>query len=128
MGNPTQIHQLLLNLCNNAFYAMKDTVNARLILESHVVKGEKKVNPFFKGKEKQMFYRLSVRDNGCGMSPETLEQIYVPFFTTKKAGEGTGLGLSVVHRIIDAHGGLLCVTSQPGEGTEFVIWLPVYIN
>lgn len=128
MGNPTQIHQLLLNLCNNAFYAMKDTVNARLILESHVVKGEKKMNPFFKGKEKQMFYRLSVRDNGCGMSPETLEQIYVPFFTTKKAGEGTGLGLSVVHRIIDAHGGLLCVTSQPGEGTEFVIWLPVHIN
>lgn len=128
MGNPTQIHQLLLNLCNNAFYAMKDTENARLILESHVVKGEKKVNPFFKGKEKQMFYRLSVRDNGCGMSPETLEQIYVPFFTTKKAGEGTGLGLSVVHRIIDAHGGLLCVTSQPGEGTEFVIWLPVHIN
>lgn len=128
MGNPTQIHQLLLNLCNNAFYAMKDTVNARLILESHVVKGEKKVNPFFRGKEKQMFYRLSVRDNGCGMSPETLEQIYVPFFTTKKAGEGTGLGLSVVHRIIDAHGGLLCVTSQPGEGTEFVIWLPVHIN
>lgn len=128
MGNPTQIHQLLLNLCNNAFYAMKDTENARLILESHVVKGEKKVNPFFRGKEKQMFYRLSVRDNGCGMSPETLEQIYVPFFTTKKAGEGTGLGLSVVHRIIDAHGGLLCVTSQPGEGTEFVIWLPVHIN
>lgn len=128
MGNPTQIHQLLLNLCNNAFYAMKDTENARLILESHVVKGEKKMNPFFKGKEKQMFYRLSVRDNGCGMSPETLEQIYVPFFTTKKAGEGTGLGLSVVHRIIDAHGGLLCVTSQPGEGTEFVIWLPVHIN
>ena len=75
-----------------------------------------------------MFYRWSVRDNGCGMSPETLEQIYVPFFTTKKAGEGTGLGLSVVHRIIDAHGGLLCVTSQPGEGTEVVIWLPVHIN
>ncbi|WP_434310388.1 ATP-binding protein [Hominifimenecus sp. rT4P-3] len=124
-GNPTQITQILLNLCNNAIHAMKDVEQGELVVESQILTPDKKKHPFFRGKEKKLFYRLSIRDNGCGMSEETLAQIYVPFFTTKKAGEGTGLGLSIVQRIVEAHHGLLCVTSAPGEGTEFVVYLPL---
>lgn len=114
-GNPTQITQLLLNLCTNAFHAMKDQENGLLKVSGQYLKSNS-------------IYRLTVCDNGCGMDSETLSQMYVPFFTTKKAGEGTGLGLSIVHRIVEAHGGLLRVKSQPGAGTEFEIDLPAEKN
>ena len=125
-GNPTQLQQIVLNLCTNAFYAMQGREDAALVVESEVLRPEKKMDPFFKGKEKQLFYRLTIQDNGCGMEPEILEQIFVPFFTTKKAGEGTGLGLAVVHRMVEAHGGHICVESTVGTGTKFVIYLPVW--
>lgn len=125
-GNPTQLQQIILNLCTNAFYAMQGREDAALVVESEVLRPEKKKDPFFKGKEKQLFYRLTIQDNGCGMEPEVLEQIFVPFFTTKKAGEGTGLGLAVVHRMVEAHGGHICVESTVGTGTKFVIYLPVW--
>ena len=125
LGNPTQIQQIILNLCNNAFHAMRGKEHGLLRLESTLMKPDRKKDPFFKGKEKKTFYRLSIRDNGCGMDAETLEQIFVPFFTTKKSGEGTGLGLSIVQRIAENHGGLLCVRSEPGEGTEFILYLPI---
>lgn len=125
-GNPTQLQQIILNLCTNAFYAMQGREDAALVVESEVLRPEKKKDPFFKGKEKQLFYRLTIQDNGCGMEPEVLEQIFVPFFTTKKAGEGTGLGLAVVHRMVEAHGGHICVESTVGIGTKFVIYLPVW--
>ena len=71
------------------------------------------------------YARLSVRDNGCGMPGELLNRIFEPFFTTKEPGQGTGLGLSVVHGIIKSHDGVILVQSQPGQGTEFQIFLPV---
>jgi PAS domain S-box-containing protein len=69
---------------------------------------------------------LTVRDNGSGITSENLERIFEPFFTTKKMGQGTGLGLAIVHNIVTKHNGCISVTSTPGSGTEFRVYLPLY--
>ena len=71
------------------------------------------------------YVKISVRDNGAGMSKATMERIFDPFFTTKGTGEGTGLGLSVVHGIVEDHGGAIEVESELGKGSVFHIFLPL---
>jgi CheY-like chemotaxis protein len=75
-----------------------------------------------------LYARLSVTDTGEGMSPEIMEHIFDPFFTTKAAGEGTGLGLSVVHGIVTSHGGTMTVSSEQGLGSVFTVYLPKLIQ
>jgi signal transduction histidine kinase len=109
LADPGQIQQVVVNLVTNAVQAIGDRMGTITISLS----------------QSGNFTRLRVADTGCGMDPETRDRIFEPFFTTKNVGEGTGLGLSVVHGIVTNHGGLIEVGSQPGKGTEFTIFLPV---
>ncbi|MDH5786514.1 MAG: ATP-binding protein, partial [Chromatiales bacterium] len=111
MGDPRQIHQVLQNLLNNSYHAVRDTGRRGEITVSLT--------------EERAWLHLVVADNGIGMSCETREHIFDPFYTTKKVGEGTGLGMSVVHGIVTEHGGSIEIDSIMGAGTTIHIWLPV---
>jgi PAS domain S-box-containing protein len=123
-ADPTQIHQVLMNLCTNAAQAMRDTTGVLSIdLSSEELDPEFAAQhpPIIPGK----FIRLTVGDTGHGMEPKIINRVFEPFFTTKKQGEGTGLGLSVVHGIVKSHGGTITVYSELGKGTTFNVFLPV---
>jgi len=108
-GHPHDLQQVFLNLFLNAIQAMPE--GGELRVEACVVDGE--------------WVRVDVTDTGPGIPTEHLSQIFDPFFTTKDPGMGTGLGLSVSHGIIQEHGGRIEVTSDPGQGTTFSVYLPV---
>jgi PAS domain S-box-containing protein len=122
LADPTQLHQVLINLCTNAAHAMRDTggvLEVRLepidvTIDSSAPGADLKAGPYV---------RLMVRDTGHGMTPEVMERIFEPFFTTKSPGEGTGMGLAVVHGIVTNHGGAITVESTPGQGTTFTVYL-----
>jgi two-component system, cell cycle sensor histidine kinase and response regulator CckA len=117
-----QLEQVLLNLLVNAQDAIPGT--GMIAIETgHLVldQGYAKQHP---GIVPGSYVQLAITDNGCGMSEETLSRIYEPFFTTKEAGHGTGLGLATVYGIVKNHGGQINVVSRPGEGTRFEIFLP----
>ncbi|MBN1974416.1 MAG: PAS domain-containing protein [Sedimentisphaerales bacterium] len=123
LANPTQIHQVLLNLCTNASHAMGQTPGT-LEVSLDDVHFESQTRIADEHLAEGSYVRLSVSDTGCGMTPEIMKRIFEPFFTTKKTNEGTGLGLPVVHGIVKSHGGAIDVTSTPGQGTTFDIYLP----
>lgn len=121
MADPVQIHQVLMNLCTNAFHAMEDDGGVL-----HVGLNETKVAVGDKLELKPGRYlKLVVSDTGKGMDAATLERIFEPYFTSKEAGRGTGLGLAVVHGIVKTHHGGIYVYSEPGMGTTFHVYLPV---
>jgi two-component system NtrC family sensor kinase len=107
-----QIQQVLLNVINNA----------RQAIESHQSGGQIRIVTEAIGES----VRIIINDNGPGISKENLQRIFDPFFTTKQVGQGTGLGLSICYGIIKEHGGNITPSSQPGQGTRFVIELPVF--
>jgi PAS domain S-box-containing protein len=111
MGDPTQIHQVLLNLCTNAAYAMKQKGGVLKIGLSENLNG---------------VYELTVEDSGGGIPVEYIDRIFEPYFTTKAAGEGTGMGLSMVHGIVKNHQGEITVKSMKDIGTVFTVSFPVY--
>jgi PAS domain S-box-containing protein len=119
----TEVHQIILNLCANAVHAMREaggTLDIRL--DTAEVQGPPtSQHPVLRPGS---YAWLSVRDTGHGMPPDVIEHIFEPFFTTKVVGEGTGMGLAVVHGIITHHGGAVTVHSTPGQGTTFDIYLP----
>jgi PAS domain S-box-containing protein len=119
-----QIQQVVMNLCMNAAYALRQTGG---VISMHVDGFNRTPSgaPPNSTMSPGLYARLSVEDTGEGMSPDMLEYIFDPFFTTKPTGEGTGLGLSVVHGIVASHGGAVTVSSEPGKGSIFTIFLPV---
>jgi CheY-like chemotaxis protein len=123
LGDSIQMHQVVMNLCANAEYAMRES-GGHLELKLEHVAGEidgRGIHPDLKGGS---YIRLTVRDTGAGMTPEVVQRIFEPFFTTKGVGEGTGMGLAVVHGIVISHGGVIHVESEPGQGTTFSIYFP----
>jgi PAS domain S-box-containing protein len=123
MLDPTQAHQALVNLCTNAWHALgKRGGRIEIALRPAQIDGG--ALGAATGLPPGSYACLSVRDSGHGMSAATIERIFEPFFTTKAAGEGTGLGLSVVHGIVKAHEGAIQVVSEPGQGTTFHLYFP----
>ncbi len=123
VADSTQLHQMLMNLGTNASHAMREkggTLTMSLSDFAVPETGHAEVPQLKPGS----YLRLDVADTGHGMDPAVIARIFEPFFTTKAVGEGTGLGLSVVHGIIENHGGEITVASQPGHGTTFSIFLP----
>jgi signal transduction histidine kinase len=107
-ADPTEIHQVIVNLAVNALQAMP--TGGRLTVHTE---------------ERDEACLLSVEDTGIGMTPEVLDRIFIPFFTTKDAGRGTGLGLPVVHGILASRGGTIAVESRVGTGSRFTVQLPL---
>ena len=127
LADPTQIHQIVMNLCTNAGHAMRQQGG---ILEVHLKQVH--VGPDFSQRELHLspgtFLQLSVSDTGHGFADNIMERIFDPYFTTKDQGEGTGLGLAVVHGIVKSHGGEITAKSEVGKGTTFRVYLPVIEN
>jgi PAS domain S-box-containing protein len=122
VGDATQLHQVVMNLCTNALQAMNggtlevvldrsDVAQSRRLSHGNLAPGP--------------YVRLCVSDTGSGIPPDVLDRMFDPFFTTRGAAQGTGLGLSLVHGIVADLGGAIDVRTTVGRGTTFTIWLPI---
>jgi PAS domain S-box-containing protein len=114
LADATLLHQVLMNLGTNAWHAIEGRGEISIRTDGLEIGGMRMA-------------RIEVRDDGEGMSPEVRARIFEPFFTTKSVGRGSGLGLSVVHGIVEDHGGSIEVSSTRGEGTEFRVYLPAAV-
>jgi hypothetical protein len=125
LSDETHLHQIVMNLATNAAHAMRNGGVLEVQLQPFAIEAEDlgrhpKLSP-------GLYARLSVIDTGEGMSEETLKRAFDPFFTTKGPGGGTGLGLAVVHGIIEAHNGVVEIQSQVGVGTRIHVYLPAHV-
>ena len=133
-ADPTQIEQTLLNFCVNAEHSMTIMRKSYEQWGGELIVSIKEIiaDSFFRKSHPEIregkYYILSVKDTGIGMDSNTISKIFNPFFTTKKKGEGSGLGLSMVYNIINQHGGFIDVYSEPGVGSSFNIYLPALEN
>ncbi|MCE9612980.1 MAG: PAS domain S-box protein [Lentisphaerae bacterium] len=123
IADPSQLHQIMMNLFTNAAHAMRGRTG-----EIEVTVGEAEVPPRPRGQYANLapgrYLKVSVRDAGMGIDQAVADRIFEPFFTTKARGEGTGMGLAVVHGIVNSLKGLITFESMPGEGTVFHVMLP----
>lgn len=125
-ADPIQIHQVVLNLCTNSSHALKESGGVVEVSLAHTrVTHQQAIDMEIDEGE---YALLSITDNGPGIPPENIGKIFVPFFTTKAKGEGTGLGLPVVHGIVKAHRGAIQVFSIPWQKTVFNVYLPLDPN
>jgi signal transduction histidine kinase len=123
MADPSQLHQVIMNICTNAIYAMKDS-GGTLTITSGCIIPDENLQLRYPNLLSEQYSTLEFRDTGKGMAKEVLDRIFEPFFTTKPVGEGTGLGLSVVHGIVKQLGGEIMAESTPGKGTTITVLLP----
>ena len=126
-ADATQVHQVLVNLCTNAWHALGDQAG-RIEVKLRSVTLDAAAASRLVGVGPGRFACVSVSDNGKGMDAATIQRIFDPFFTTKEPGKGTGLGLSVVHGIIKGYQGAIEVDSQPGQGTTFTLYIPATVS
>ncbi|WP_373067302.1 PAS domain S-box protein [Gemmatimonas sp.] len=124
--DPSQVDQIITNLCVNARDAISDVGSVVLQTENCVV--DEQFAALHVGAAVGEYVRLTVRDDGHGMAEETLSHLFEPFFTTKTSGKGTGLGLATVYGAVQQNGGFITVTSAPGAGTTFGVYLPRYVG
>ncbi|MBF0528550.1 MAG: PAS domain S-box protein, partial [Deltaproteobacteria bacterium] len=123
-ADPTSIHQIVMNLCTNASHAMEEkggilSVDLQeVIIDQDYLCGDFKLSP-------GSYVKLSVNDTGSGIKPEIMDRIFDPYFTTKDQEKGTGLGLAVIHGIVQSLKGAISVYSEPGKGTTFNVYLPI---
>ncbi|MEQ8188969.1 MAG: response regulator [Candidatus Eremiobacterota bacterium] len=126
MGDPSHIHQILMNLCTNAFYAMKEHGGILTISLNDMCINSEDIS-LYENLTAGPYVKLSVGDTGYGIDSSIKERIFEPYFTTKRAGDGTGLGLSVVMGIVQSYRGEIKVFSQPGQGSVFHIYFPAVV-
>ena len=123
MGDPTEIHQIVINLCTNAFHAMKETGGILEVGISEVTLDNRSASRY-EGLTAGDFVKLTVKDTGEGVSPEILEKVFEPYFTTKEFGAGSGMGLAVVYGIVKKCKGAIYIESTVGEGTTVKVLFP----
>ncbi len=125
-ADPTQLHQVVMNLCTNAAQAMTDEKGSLTVTLLRTKITSKEIEALTGGTKKSAgpFIVLSVSDTGYGMDKTIKERIFEPYFTTKETSKGTGLGLAVIHGIIESCNGFIKVESEPGEGTTFQVYIP----
>ena len=123
MADRNQIHQLVMNLCSNAYQALEnETGSITVSLDSVTV--DEQLSRNHPNLHTGRYVRLSIQDTGHGIERGRLDRIFEPFYTTRTVGKGTGLGLSVVHGIVMSHNGDITIESEPGKGTTFHVYLP----
>jgi two-component system CheB/CheR fusion protein len=126
-ADPTHIHQILMNLCTNAFHAMEEkggTLNV-ILRRKDIKSATLETHPYVKP---GAFAELVVQDNGPGIPPEIREKVFDPYFTTKEIGKGTGMGLAIVHGIVQSCGGFIDCSTVVGQGTLFKVYFPIIDN
>ncbi len=123
LGDATQVEQALFNLTTNAVHAIGDA-RGMIQVTANLALPDQRLSDRL-GLPLASYVALSVQDNGPGMDAATVQRIFEPFFTTKPVGQGTGLGLAVVHGVMRTHGGAVDVFSMPGEGSRFTLYFPV---
>jgi len=123
MAEPTQIHQVILNLCTNAYQSLPQA-SGLIEVEVRSVEANAELLSRLPSLQKRPYVCLTVRDSGSGIEKKLLERIFEPFFTTKEVGQGTGMGLAVTHGIVKELGGEILVESAKGTGSSFHVYLP----
>lgn len=127
LADPTQVHQVLMNLCTNAYHAMEENGGVLSVTMKTTFIGSDEKELLFLISPGE-YIELTVSDTGSGIGPDIIGKIFDPYFTTKETGKGTGLGLAIIHGIMSDYGGAITVESKLGKGSTFHVYFPVVEN